>query len=188
MDEITRREFLKRAAAAPATLGIASLAASDAEAAEQRREMPMRNLGKTGVKVSALGFGGGSIFLQASEEQAAAMLEQAFAAGITYFDTAADYGSDRQSEKRYGKVLPRFRKQIFLATKTANRTYDGAMRSVEESLKALNTDRLDLIQMHDVGPSDDPTKWERPDGALTALRKLQEQKVVRFVGFTGHQQ
>jgi aryl-alcohol dehydrogenase-like predicted oxidoreductase len=149
--------------------------------------MPRRDLGKTGVRVSLLGFGGGSRFLVAGEDEAARMLERAVEAGVTYFDTAASYGRDRASERRYGAVLSRHRGKIFLATKTEQRTYDGALRSVEESLRLLKTDRLDLIQMHDVGPADDPAAWEKPTGALTALRKLQAQKVVRFIGFTGHQ-
>lgn len=189
-NDLTRRELLKRAAAGTVALGGAGLAAGDAEA---KPKMPMRTLGKTGVRVSILGFGGGSQFLMAGgsdaagEEETAKMLHRAVEAGITYFDTAASYGPGRKSEKFYGRVLPQYRKRIFLATKTGDRTYDGAMRSVEESLKALRTDRLDLIQMHDVGPHDDPSAWERPTGALTALRQLKDQKVVRFVGFTGHQ-
>lgn len=190
-DDLTRRQFLKKAAAGTAALGIAGLAAETADAEETAR-IPLRTLGKTGVKVSMLGFGGGSQFATAGKtpfaEESLAMMERAIAAGITYFDTAAQYGPDRKSERTYGQLLPKYRKQIFLATKTQDRTYDGAMRSVEESLKLLKTDRLDLIQMHDVGPRDDITAWEKPTGALTALRKLKDQKVVRFVGFTGHQQ
>lgn len=166
--------------------GVRRALALGAEAAATPR-MPQRTLGKTGVKVSLLGFGGGSQFLRASEEEGARMLERAVAAGINYFDTASSYGAERRSERRYGQVLPRHRRRIFLATKTGERTYDGALRSVEESLKALRTDHLDLIQMHDVGPRDDPSAWEKPSGALTALRKLRDQKVVRFIGFTGHQ-
>lgn len=187
MNGYNRRDFLKRAAAGTVAVGMAHLSTEEADAGERRNRLPLRTLGKTGEKVSMLGFGGGSRFLVASEEEASAMLERALAAGITYFDTASSYGRDRASEKRYGRVLPRYRKQIFLATKTGDRSYDGAMRSVEESLKALNTDFLDLIQMHDVGPSDRPENWTKTDGALTALRKLKDQKVVRYVGFTGHQ-
>ena len=183
-DDLTRREFLKRAGTGTAALGVA---AALPEAAGAAPEIPRRVLGKTGVKVSLLGFGGGSQFLEAGEEQGLQMIERAVAAGISYFDTASSYGANRQSEHRYGRALPKHRKRIFLATKTGERTYDGALRSVEESLKALQTDHLDLIQMHDVGPSDDPSAWEKPTGALTALRKLRDQKVVRFVGFTGHQ-
>lgn len=186
-DPVSRREFLKRTAAGAAALGLTGLAPSALRAAEESPKIPLRPLGQTGLKVSMLGFGGGSRFLVAKPEEAEAMLEKAIELGITYFDTAASYGKDRQSEKIYGRVLPRYRKSIVLASKDNVRTYDGMMRSVEGSLKALQTDYLDLMQMHDVGPKDDPAAWEKPDGALTALRKLREQKVIRFIGFTGHQ-
>jgi aryl-alcohol dehydrogenase-like predicted oxidoreductase len=150
-------------------------------------KMPTRTLGNTKAKVSLLGFGGGSQWLAAKEDDALKIVERAIEAGMTYFDTAQQYGPDRLSERRYGMVLPKYRDRIFLATKTHERTYDAAMRSVEESLRCLKTDKLDLIQMHDVGPRDDIASWDKPTGALTALRKLKEQKVVRFIGFTGHQ-
>lgn len=186
---LTRREFLARTgAAAVAGAALAGGAQADEPKTPGDGKMPTRTLGKTGAKVSLLGVGGGSQWSAAPEDEALTMLERALAAGVTYFDTAASYGPDRISEKRFGKLLPKYRKQIFLATKTDDRTYDGLMRSVEESLKCLQTDRLDLMQMHDIGPKDDLNLWEKPDGGLTALRKLKDQKVVRFIGFTGHQQ
>lgn len=190
-DDMTRRSFLHQAAAGALALGAAGAVGGEA-AEDDAGKMPMRTLGKTGVRVSLLGFGGGSRFLlagenAAGEDEATQMMERAIGAGITYFDTAAAYGRDRKSERFFGRVLSSHRKRIFLATKTGDRTHDGAMRSVEESLKLLRTDHLDLIQMHDIGPRDDPTAWEKPGGALTALRKLKDQKVVRFIGFTGHQ-
>lgn len=184
---VSRRDFMKRAAAGAAAFGVAGMSSSILQAATAPPLIPQRTLGKTGAKISILGFGGGSRFLVASEEQGAAMLERAIAMGITYFDTASSYGKDRASEKMFGKVLPKYRDQIFLTTKTADRTYDGMMKSVEVSLGHLKTDRLELMQMHDVGPSDDPAAWEKPDGALTALRKLRDEKVIKYIGFTGHQ-
>ncbi|MCX7967611.1 MAG: aldo/keto reductase [Armatimonadetes bacterium] len=85
-----------------------------------------------------------------------------------------------------GRILKTERAKVFLATKTADRTYDGAMRQIELSLKRLQTDRIDLIQMHDWRPNDDPVAIGRKDGVLTALRKLRDEKVVRFIGLTGH--
>jgi uncharacterized protein len=194
--DLTRREFLVRAAAGTAAIGLVGVAgAANLEetsvpasaAAVGAGKMPLRKFGKTGLEVSLLGFGGGSRFLTASEETASALIERALELGINYFDTASSYGKERASEKRYGTVLPKHRSKIILATKTGDRSYDGAMRSVEESLKHLKTEHLDLIQMHAVGKADEPEKWDKPDGALTALRKLRDQKVVRFVGFTGHE-
>ena len=183
MDSKTRREFLITTAAGAAALGL-SRAASAADATG--KTIPRRTLGKTGLEVSILGFGGGSRFLLSKDEEAAAILERAIAAGINYFDTASSYGQDRRSEKLFGAVLPKYRKSIVLATKTGDRTYDGAMRSIETSLSLLKVDQLDLIQMHSAEPKDDLAAWDKPGGALTAFRKLKDQKVTRFIGFTGH--
>lgn len=181
----SRREFLVTAAAGTAALGLSRVGgAADAKAAK----IPRRVLGKTGVEVSILGFGGGSRFLLSPDEDAAALLERAIAAGITYFDTASSYGRERRSERLYGYTLPKHRASIFLATKTGDRSYDGAMRSFDESLKLLKVDSVDLFQMHSAEPKDDLAAWDKPAGALTALRKLKEQKATRFIGFTGHTQ
>jgi len=195
---LTRRDFLKQAAAGTAALSIAGLAPGDSRADERTdtakagedkanaETMPLRTLGKTGEKVSILGFGGGSNFLMSkAEDDYLAKIERAIAAGINYFDTAESYGNGK-SETAFGKVLPKYRKQIFLADKTQDRTYDGAMLAFENSLKRLNTDYLDLYQMHQARPADKLENWEKPDGALTALRKLKDQKVIRYIGFTGH--
>lgn len=181
----TRREFLITAAGT-AALSLAARAALPKDAPADSAKMPRRVLGKTGVEVSILGFGGGSRWLLSSDEDAAVILEKAVAAGVTYFDTAASYGRDRRSERLYGQTLPKHRKSIFLATKTDERTYDGAMKSIETSLQLLKVDSLDLIQMHSATPSDDLAAWDKPTGAYTAFRKLKEQKVTRFIGFTGH--
>jgi aryl-alcohol dehydrogenase-like predicted oxidoreductase len=151
----------------------------------QKREIPKRPLGKTGVSVPILAVGGGSAFMAMSDEEAERFLWRALELGLTYWDTAHSYGSGG-SETRMGRVLKTERKRVFLATKTAARTYDEAMRQVELSLKRLQTDRIDLIQMHDWKTSDDPTAIGRKDGVLTALRKLRDEKVVRFIGLTGH--
>lgn len=116
----------------------------------------------------------------------AELADAAIDAGITYFDTAPSYNNG-QSEQNYGEVLATRRKEVFLATKTDNRTYDGAMRQVEQSLKRLRTDRLDLLQLHGVREKEDFSKWDAPDGVLKALDKLRTQKVTRFVGVTGHE-
>jgi uncharacterized protein len=185
----SRREFLIGAAGTAA-----GLAAADVFAAKKADEKPVpapaiptRVLGKTGALVSMLGFGGGSRFLLSSDDDAVALLDRAVAAGITYFDTADTYGEDRRSEKLYGLALPKYRKGIFLATKTHDRTYDGAMRSVEQGLKLLKVDSLDLLQVHDAGPRDDIEAWDKPGGVIAAFRKMKDEKMTRFIGFTGHQ-
>jgi aryl-alcohol dehydrogenase-like predicted oxidoreductase len=116
----------------------------------------------------------------------AAIAETALDLGITYFDTAPGYNKG-QSETNYGQVLARRRKEVFLACKTGDRSYDGTMRSVEESLKRLRTDHFDLLQIHGVTAQDDPVTWGRPSAVVAALDKLRDQKVTRFIGVTGHE-
>lgn len=202
MPELTRREFLQRSLAGTAALSLTGTAAAwlassgsatimtsgtvAGTSGNAGAGMPMRVLGKTGVKVSMLGYGGGSQFLTAPRDKGAELLERALKAGITYFDTAANYGKDRESEKRFGETLQPHRSKIFLTTKSEDRSYSGMMRSIEESLKHLRTDYVDLAQIHAASAKDKPEEWEKPDGALTALRKLRDEKVVRFIGFTGH--
>src|SRR4028118_684391 len=112
--------------------------------------MPERELGNTGVRVPIFGLGGAGqtpLSWNNHERQAVAIIQRALELGIRYFDTAAEYGP---SEDYLGKVLPAHRKKIFLASKTSARDRDGAWRELERSLKRLNTDHLDLWQLHHV--------------------------------------
>ncbi len=183
-----RREFLATLAA---TGGLAS--AQFAHGAERQTEtaaspIPKRRLGRTGVEVTVIGLGGvaGMSRKPSAQFDPAQLAEAALDAGITYFDTAAGYGGG-QSEKNYGRVVARRRDEVFLATKTDQRSYDGAMRQVESSLERLQTDHVDLIQIHSVVRGDDLDAWEKPQGVLRALQKLRDQKVTRFIGMTGHE-
>jgi len=185
-----RREFIK-AAAVVAAVGLRS----HVTAAQKRggstttgqQTIPRHLLGKTGVEVSILALGGviGMQLPPSENHDPAAIAEAALDLGITYFDTAPSYNNG-QSETNYGQVLARRRKEVFLACKTGDRSYDGTMRSVEQSLKRLRTDHLDLLQIHGVSAREDLPAWGKPDGVLTALHKLREQKVTRFIGVTGH--
>ena len=149
-----------------------------------------RRLGKTGEMVSCIGFGAGSRYCSIPDEDAAqALLERAFDRGVNYFDTAGSYTRrplERLSEKRLGEFSKKRRKEIFLATKIDPRDRDGALRSVETSLKFLQTDYIDLIQIHSLSNLDDLERIGSPDGVLTAIQQLKQQKVVRFIGITGH--
>lgn len=151
-------------------------------------DVPKRVLGKTGVEVSALILGGvsGMMAKPTAEFNPSELANAALDAGITYFDTSSDYGGG-QSEMNYGLVLARRRKEVFLATKCSSRTYDGAMKEVEESLKRLQTDHLDLYQIHGLGAKEDISLWGKPDGVMKALHKLKDEKVTRFIGVTGHE-
>jgi aryl-alcohol dehydrogenase-like predicted oxidoreductase len=180
----SRREFLKTTTAA-VVLGAAEKALSAAPEA-----LPKRRLGKTGEMVSCIGFGSGTRFCSIENEDAAqALLERAFNFGINYFDTAGSYtrrGIERLSEKRLGEFSKIRRKEIFLATKIDPRDRDGTLRSFETSLKFLQTDYLDLIQIHSLSNLNDLDRIGGRDGVLAAIQELKKQKVVRYIGITGH--
>src|SRR5689334_16613598 len=180
----SRRAFLKTTAAAVV------FGTGEKAFAAGAGSVPKRRLGMTGEMVSCIGFGSGTRFCSIESEDAAqALLEKAFASGINYFDTAGSYtrrGIERLSEKRLGIFTKARRRQVFLATKIDPRDRDGALRSVETSLKFLQTDYIDLIQIHSLNSSDDLERIGRPDGVLAAIEELKRQKVVRFVGITGH--
>ena len=179
----SRREFLKTTTAA-VVLGAAEQSWGATSSLSKRR------LGKTGEMVSCIGFGSGSRFCSIENEDAAqALLEKAFDFGINYFDSAGSYTRrpiERLSEKRLGQFLKARRKEIFLATKIDPRDRDGALRSVETSLKYLQSDYVDLIQIHSLNNLDDLDRIGKPDGVLAAIQELKKQKVVRFIGITGH--
>jgi len=180
----SRREFLKTTTAAVV------LGATEKALAAAASSLPKRRLGKTGEMISCIGFGSGTRFCSIENEDAAqALLEKAFDFGINYFDTAGSYTRrpiERLSEKRLGEFSKQRRKEIFLATKIDPRDRDGALRSVETSLKYLQSDYVDLIQIHSLNNLDDLERIGRPDGVLAAILELKKQKVVRFIGITGH--
>jgi uncharacterized protein len=149
--------------------------------------IPKRKLGKTGVEVSVLIIGGvvGMQEKPTSEFDPEELADAALDAGINYFDTAAGYGGG-QSELNFGRVVAHRRNEVFLATKTQKRNYDDAMREVEESLGRLQTDHLDLLQIHSVRKDEDFSQWSKSDGILKALHKLRDEKVIQFIGVTGH--
>lgn len=186
---MNRRNFLKSVTAVCAVSSQAPvlIGANAPSSISVRFKLPRRLLGKTDVEVSALALGGviGMQLPPSAEHDPAALAEAALDLGITYFDTAPAYNNG-QSETNYGQVLARRRKEVFLATKTGDRTCDGTLRSIEASLKRLRTDRVDLIQIHGISPTEDLDAWEKSTGVLTALRKLRDQKVTRFIGVTGH--
>src|SRR5258705_1012126 len=180
----TRREFLKTTTAAVV------LGAAGKTSGATATSLPKRRLGKTAEMVSCIGFGSGTRFCSIENEDAAqALLERPFASGINYFDTAGSYtrrGVERLSEKRLGEFIKNRRKEIFLATKIDPRDRDGALRSVETSLKFLQTDYVDLIQIHSLNNLDDLDRIGASNGVLSAVQQLKEQKVARFIGITGH--
>lgn len=182
MAKITRRDFLKTAGTFIASTVMAPLVGTAYSAAPSSSGVPTRLLGKTGVKVPILGLGGDGLVSESTDKETVEeFLTDVLDSGVTFFDTAHVCGKEGLSEKNIGLVAGTARrKEIFLATKTGSRKYDGAMAQVEESLRRLRTDRLDLIQVHHICARDNVSELSQKDGALTALWKLQEQKVVHF--------
>src|SRR6201993_118736 len=150
--------------------------------------MPTRNLGKTGFKVGIFSLGGQASLEKAhNEDVAVPIIDKALDLGVNYIDTSSIYGGpERWSEQYVGKVMKRRRNEAFLATKTKERTRDGSMEMIEKSLKLLNTDHVDLWQLHDIGTMTDVNQVFAKGGAMEALLEMKEQKVVRYLGITGH--
>jgi len=144
---------------------------------------PDRVLGNTGVHVPLIGYGTAPLGKpDVTVEHAARCLNHAIDLGITYLDTSPDYGS----EPKVGEVMKTRRDEVFLATKVNRRSHDGVLREIDESLSRLQTDHVDLIQVHAVNAWADLEQALAPDGALSGLERAREQGKVRFIGITGH--
>lgn len=150
--------------------------------------MPTRNLGKTGYKVGIFSLGGQAAIERANNfDVAVPIIERALDLGVNYIDTSSIYGGpERWSEQYVGHVMKTRRDEAFLATKTKERTRDGSLRMIEKSLQLLQTDHVDLWQLHDVGLPEDVNAIFAKGGAMEALVEMQQQKVVRYLGVTGH--
>ncbi len=146
--------------------------------------IPLRTLGRTGQQVTVLGLGGeGILRTNGYMREAVAVITRALDLGVTYFDTAPAYASSRDY---YGAALGERRKGIFLASKTAERTRDGSLHILDDSLRRLRTDHLDLWQLHDLRTIADLDAIFAADGAIHAPTEAREQGRVRFLGITGH--
>ena len=150
-------------------------------------EIPLRPLGATGVMVSALGLGGYHIGKIKNQRDAIRIVHAAIDAGITFMDNAWEY-HDGRSETIMGKAIADRRERVFLMTKvcTHGRGKPEAMRQLEQSLRRLRTDVLDLWQIHECVYDNDPDRHFARGGAIEALEQAKRQGKVRFIGFTGH--
>ncbi len=181
-----RRDFLKGLGAATAGLGLLGLRSVRGQNESRPTPMPVRPLGKTGVSVTAFSLGGeATVEIRQRRDDAVAIINRALDLGVNYIDTSPRYGNGG-SESNIGEVMADRRKEVFLATKTHDRTRDGTLRLVEASLRRLQTDRIDLYQLHNVRTEDDVRRALGPDGAVKALEQLREDGVIRFTGITGH--
>jgi uncharacterized protein len=150
-------------------------------------EVPKRPFGRTGIPVSILALGGWHLGLPRTERESTRLVHAAIDGGITFMDNAWDY-NEGVSEMRMGKALVGRRDKVFLMTKACPHGRDArtTMQQLEESLRRLKTEYLDLWQLHEVIFDDEPARYFAPGGAVEALDRAREQGKVRFVGFTGH--
>jgi hypothetical protein len=154
--------------------------------AETKEVMPHRALGRTGEKVSAIGLGGYHIGKQADEEESIKIIRSAIDRGITFMDNCWDYNNG-VSEIRMGKALrDGYRRRVFLMTKIDGRTKDAAARQIDDSLKRLQTEQIDLMQFHEVIRLEDPDRIFATGGAIEAMVDAKRAGKIRYIGFTGH--
>ena len=199
-NKINRRKFLGSGLAAAATVSLGNSLAANKELSyipvKKNDEnpfnpvtysaMPTRSFGKTGFKVGILSLGGqATLEMQGTEEESEKIINRAIDLGVNYIDTAASYGRG-QSQLNIGRVMKTRRNEVWLSTKTHDRTYDGSMRLLEESLKNLQTDHLDLWQLHNIQRQEQMDQVFASDGAIKALEKAKSEGVVRHLGITGH--
>lgn len=177
----SRREFVKIGAA-----GAAAMALRGPLSVEAAAGMTTRPLGRTGHQVKLFSLGGQATLEQAgTHDESIAIINRAIDLGVNYIDTAARYGRGI-SQTYIGEVMKTRRQEVFLASKTHDRTRDGSLRVLEESLKLLQTDRLDLWQLHNVQTDEQLDAIFGKDGAIEAMQQARAQKMVRFLGITGH--
>jgi predicted aldo/keto reductase-like oxidoreductase len=179
---VTRRHFLELSAAAALAAGTGGFAWAD----EVRQGIPYRTLGRTGEKVSLIGVGGSHIGQQKEERESIGIIRAALDRGINFLDNSWDY-NDGKSEERMGKALKDgYRQKAFLMTKIDGRTKESATRQLDESLKRLQVDHLDLLQFHEIIRMEDPERIFAPGGALEAVLAAKKAGKLRYIGFTGH--
>ncbi len=190
---VSRRDFVKSGPAAIGGVALALNAASRGAGATSRIAMvPQAALGRTGAKVSRLGIG--CAYFQrkrVTPDDVSATLHRALELGVNYLDTAPNYGHPETgfAEEKMGPALRELRDKVFLVSKTEEHTYEGTWKLLRQSLKRMQTDRIDLVHLHNFG---DEQRWgdhklvfgER--GAMGALREAKKQGVVRFIGASGH--
>jgi aryl-alcohol dehydrogenase-like predicted oxidoreductase len=151
--------------------------------------MPTRNLGKTGFQVGIFSLGGQAAIERADNFDAAVpLIEKALDLGVNYVDTSARYGGveDRWSEQYFGEVMKTRRSEVYLATKTHDRTRDGSLKLLERSLELLKTDHIDLWQMHNLSRMQQVEEVFAAGGAIEALTEARDQGIVRHLGISGH--
>jgi predicted aldo/keto reductase-like oxidoreductase len=185
-DGLGRREFLKFASAGVITGTLQAALPAVNSSAEIKNGIPYRELGRTGEKVSLVGIGGYHLGKQVDPNESISIIRKALDEGINFLDNCWDYNGG-ESEIRMGKALrDGYREKAFLMTKIDGRNKATASSQLEESLRRLQTDRIDLLQFHEVIRDTDPDRIFAPGGALEAVLAAKKAGKVRFLGFTGH--
>src|SRR6266853_6702639 len=179
---VTRRVFLE--------LGVVATLAAGADklswAADTKSEVPRRTLGRTGEKVSMVGLGGYHIGSQKDEQESIRIIRTALDSGINFLDNCWDYNGGA-SEERMGKALrDGYRQRAFVMTKIDGRTKKAAAEQIEESLRRLQTEHIDLLQFHEIIRMEDPDRVFAAGGGMEAVVEAQKAGKVRYIGFTGH--
>ncbi len=180
---VTRREFL---GAMLTTSLLAGVAGPELWAAGDENGIPYRKLGRTGERVSLVGLGGYHIGMQSDEQESIKIIRTALDSGINFLDNCWDY-NDGHSEIRMGKALrDGYRQKAFLMTKIDGQTKKAAAVQLDESLRRLQTDHIDLLQFHEVIRMTDPERIFAPGGGMEAVLEAKKAGKVRYIGFTGH--
>ncbi len=194
-----RRQFLQTASLASSALltgawgqvvaaDAVTAAAADLATPPTTRsgDMQFRTLGRTGEKVSIVGVGGSHIGKQNDEQESIRIIRTAIDRGVNFMDNSWDY-NEGKSEERMGRALrDGYRNKVFLMTKIDGRTQESAANQIDESLRRLQTDRVDLMHFHEVIRMEDADRIFGENGAVQAILAAQKAGKVRYVGFTGH--
>lgn len=183
-DSTTRREFLRITSGSALVAGLEGGLLSGTLGASEADEMPMRTLGQTGQKVSILCLGGYHMGMK-DEAEAIRIVHAAIDAGVNFLDNAWKYNNGRSEEWMGTALKGGKRDKVFLMTKSDKRDRKAALKELEDSLRRLKTDHLDLWQIHEIMPGH-PAKALAPGGSLDAFVQAKKEGKTRFIGFTGH--
>ncbi len=184
VEKPSRREFFGKIALgiAGTSLGVPTIGNS----AAAKGEMPYRRLGRSGEKISLLGLGGYHIGVPRDDQEGIRIIRTAIDEGVTFLDNCWDY-HDGESEVRMGKALKDgYRKNVFLMTKIDGQVKDIAEKQIDESLRRLQVETIDLMQFHEIIRWGDPDRIFGPNGAIEAALAAKKAGKIRYIGFTGH--
>jgi predicted aldo/keto reductase-like oxidoreductase len=191
-NKYSRREFIQKTAAGAAVITVTGIAGSCSVKTGKEGEMPTRVLGKTGLDISILSFGGGSQFLKNKDGEWEKLMHKALKAGVNFFDTAPSYTLSQfhmnevkgigSAEERFGKILPEYRDKVIISTKVEGRNTEEAKKGLEESLRKLKTDHVDILFLHSIEPSDEVAAIEK--GVYREMIKMKESGLTKFNGFS----